>query len=270
MAEDGSTLTVSAATHRGRIRSTNEDAIVVDRWLGLGDSASFDQQFLLNRVGCLLAVADGIGGHRAGEIASRFLLEQLIVNTDDFSADKALQLLSRLRAIDASLREQMIADPSLSGMGSTLVAAVVRADLLTVVNVGDSRAYLFDLEEGFRQISVDHVPRPNYDIDHSRNGLSAGQSFSERRRTSHAITQAFGGASAGARTLNPHVLNLRIAPTDLNLLLCSDGLTDYIGEDALKEALSSQELNAQDLITDVLNAGGQDNISVILARYCRR
>ncbi|QRM35136.1 PP2C family serine/threonine-protein phosphatase [Microvirga sp. VF16] len=258
-------LTVSAATHRGHIRPTNEDAIAVGHWFGFGNAAEHAAEYFVSQRGILLAVADGLGGHRAGEIASRFLVEQLVRGVDRLPTGDSDAIVDLLKHIDFDLRGQMVEDTSLRGMGSTLAAAIITEGTLTIINVGDSRAYLYDDADGFRQVSVEDVPRAAVAIGLER-VASVGSHHHTGRRATHAITQAFGGSIHRTRSLYPHIVPVPVLPDGWTLLLCSDGLTDMVGDQVLCAALHSSELKADALVAKALGAGGEDNVSVILAR----
>ncbi|WP_180967611.1 PP2C family protein-serine/threonine phosphatase [Komagataeibacter saccharivorans] len=250
-------VNISAATHRGYVRRLNEDAILAGDWIGCGESISHAFTRVADDSGFLLAVADGLGGHRAGEVASRFVVGELLRRGKPFDFTREDSLFVLLREIDADLRGQAVSMPLLQGMGSTLVAAYIAASGLTIANIGDSRAYLFDDRNGLRQVSLDHVPR---------SVIYEGQR-KEGPRTTHAITQAFGGSVSRHSPLRPHILRLPPPPHELTLLLCSDGLSDLIGHDQIANALASTQVGADDLVRGALDAGGIDNVSAIVARF---
>lgn len=256
MANHVLTLQVSAATHRGYVRSSNEDAIIAGDWIGYGDSASRAFKQVVDAQGLLLAVADGLGGHRAGEVASRFLVDELLRHADPSMLEEDA-FVALLRQIDADLRLQAFGTPSLQGMGSTLAAVYVSIRGLMVINVGDSRVYTFDDRDGLRQVSFDHVPR--------RAPLEVQPAIS--RRKTHAITQAFGGNASRLRPLRPHVVRLPPPRREGGLLLCSDGLSDFVSERALTEAFGFNHLSADHLVRQALEAGATDNVSAIVALY---
>ena len=209
-----------------------------------------------------LIVADGLGGHRGGDIASRFLVEQLLERVHLFAED-TLEVAKALTEIDAALVAQMLERPDLQGMGSTLAAAFVSTDTLTIINVGDSRVYLTDVQGGFRQVSIDDVPARSFQGFESD---TLGLNHAGRPR-SHSVTQAFGGSSPKRRQLQPHIFRMPSPKSAWSMLLCSDGLTDLVQEQALRDALSSPLLDAAKLVEMALESGGTDNISVILVRH---
>lgn len=240
-------------------RSANEDAVVVDRWLGFGEDASFSASHG-PFADVLLAVADGLGGHSAGDVASRMVIEGLAARAQDLTVGNTDGMTDAITAIDDDLRRRAASESSLRGMGSTLAMAVVSANALTVLNIGDSRIY-FSRDFGeVRQISVDDVPhgRPET-VTQDGPGNSSG------RRTSHLVTQALGGPGLRRSRLRPHIVDLDTS-IPWTLLLCSDGLTDYVGEKALMECITSPTCCANDLVALALAGGGGDNVSVVLAR----
>ena len=150
-------LEVTAATNLGRSRPSNEDAIVVGNWFGFGDVASHStaQDAFAD---FLVAVADGLGGHRGGAVASRMVVEGLTARASALEIGRSNSVAAAIMAIDDDIRLRATADPSLSGMGSTLAMAVISANALKVVNVGDSRIYLSHNFDELTQISIDDVP----------------------------------------------------------------------------------------------------------------
>lgn len=257
MGDPALVIRISAATHRGYARQSNEDAILAGDWTGFGESVSHEFVRVVDGPGLLLAVADGLGGHRAGEVASRFVIEELLRRANPCTLAWEEGLSNLLRGIDTDLRDQAVRVPSLRGMGSTLVAAYVAATGLTIVNIGDSRAYVFDDLDGLRQVSLDHVPRPAPNEGQLKSGP----------RTTHAITQAIGGSVSRLRPLRPHILRLPPFGPGSSLLLCSDGLSDLVNDDGIAEALASGRVRADNLVKKALEAGGIDNVSAIVAHF---
>lgn len=257
MGDLGLNIRISAATHKGYVRRSNEDAILAGDWIGRGESASHAFDWVVDGHGLLLAVADGLGGHRAGEVASRFVVEELSRRAETGCLVQEEGFADLLKDIDADLRGMARSAPSLQGMGSTLAAAFVAVDGLVVANVGDSRVYVYDDKDGLRQVSVDHVPRAV-----PKEGQPVGA-----RRTTHAITQAFGGSVSRPRPLRPTILQIPGSQHGSSLLLCSDGLTDLIDDSGLTETLASRRMGADDLVRQALDAGGIDNVSAIVARF---
>lgn len=226
-------LRVAAATHVGRVRTSNEDSYLVDDQLGI------------------FAVADGMGGHAAGEVASSVALDAIQGSLQSGSTiDTAVSLAN------ASVREQAAENPDLAGMGTTLTLLSI-VGTPTIGHVGDSRAYR--LRNGTLQLLTD---------DHSlvaelvRAGrLTPEQAATHPRRS--IITRALGADENVTVDLVP----VEILEGD-RILLCSDGLPTMISDDAIRAALSNPADVpdiAQNLIELANAAGGEDNVTVIVA-----
>jgi protein phosphatase len=227
-------LQVGAATDVGQVRDHNEDGYLVDDDLGL------------------IAVADGMGGHRGGEVASAAALEALrVAFVAGAPVDEAV-----LVANDA-VHEQSVADPNLRGMGTTLTAGAFDDEGHVVLgHVGDSRAYL-GRDGALERITTDHSLVEEL--------IQAGEltpEEAERDPRRSMITRALG--------LEPGVV-VDVIELDLSdgdrLRLCSDGLTTMLGEDeiAMHLADESDPATAAIRLVDAANAaGGVDNITVIV------
>ena len=223
-----------ASTHTGLVRANNEDAFLVD---------SAHQ---------LYAVADGIGGHRGGEVASRTAIEAL--RAAIASGRPVNEAITRA---NTAVLERAAGDSELTGMGTTMTALVVAgADQVLVGHVGDSRAYL--LHEGvLRRITDDH----SLVEELVREGrLTPEQAESHPQR--NLVTRALG--------VDPEVevdlYTLEVIPGD-RVVICSDGLTTMVRERDI-ERLARSEADPQraaDLLVDAANrAGGEDNTSVVI------
>lgn len=231
-------LGVGQYSHRGQRRANNED------WLGKFQPEDSER---LARKGSLFLVADGMGGHQSGELASRLAVDQVIRHyVDAPGADVGRSLRRAVEAANAALyaqSERGSGDRAGRDWGTTVVAAVVRGAELWVANVGDSRAYL--LRGGkLRQLTADHALSPGGGV-----GL-------------HVITRALGRKSKVEVDLFPP-LKLR---TGDRILLCSDGLTTPLSDrriQALAGRYSPQEA-AEALVQAANEQGGPDNVSVIL------
>jgi len=246
----GPTWLVSAFTHRGLVRRKNEDAIAVDDQVITGDMPA-PLTFYLDDDGCVLMVADGIGGHNAGAIASRLVIAQLVRR---IKASATIYDCARAIAeANQNLHDATHQQPDLAGMGSTLVGVVLRQTEMVSFNVGDSRLYL-QTSHHLIQISRDDVPEGN--IDH------------RGWRTTQGITQAIGG-SRHFLVVAPHVAMDPSPTLGETLLLCSDGLTDLVSDDAISRILTdTADLNlaTRHLAALALRRGGYDNVSIVVAR----
>jgi serine/threonine protein phosphatase PrpC len=238
-------LSVGQFSHPGRKRPNNED------WLGKFQP---DDVQRLARKGSLFVVADGMGGHQSGELASRRAVDQVIRSyVEDRAAEVAASLRQAIEAANAALcAETQHGDGRGAGRdwGTTLVAAVVRYDELWIANVGDSRAYL--LRDGkLRQLSRDHTLLGQGD------GLPAGGGIGR-----HAITRALGRRPDVEVDLFPP---LKLKDGD-RVLLCSDGLTTPLSNDEIGDVASRYPVQrgAEALVALANERGGPDNVSVIL------
>ena len=235
-------LDIGQFSHAGRKRAHNED------WLGAFQPEDPDR---LARKGRLFLVADGMGGHRGGELASRRAVDRVIrAYVDDPDADPGQSLRRAITEANALLHSQTADEEGRERWGTTLVAAVVRGDKLWIANVGDSRAYL--LRNGqLRQLSRDHSLAAEI-------GVSAGENWIGR----HVITRALG--------LKPEVEVDVFAPLRLRvgdrILLCSDGLTTPLSDDEIRAIAGrgAPQAAAEALIQAANERGGPDNVSVIL------
>ncbi|MCL6649425.1 MAG: Stp1/IreP family PP2C-type Ser/Thr phosphatase [Chloroflexi bacterium] len=246
----GTRVWVSAATDVGRVRSQNEDSF---------GYRIPDDPDLTARKGALLLVCDGMGGHAAGEVASQLAVETILEHYYQHASDEPpVALRDAFALANARIFAQANARPEHRGMGTTCVAAVLRGDQLTIAHVGDSRAYLLR-GETLTRLTRDHSLVEEWV---ARGVLSADQA--EQHPMANVITRALGHLPQVQLELQQQHLQ----PGD-QLLLCSDGLSGRLAEATIRETL----LRTPDLDTAVATlihlaneAGGTDNISVIVAR----
>jgi serine/threonine protein phosphatase PrpC len=268
---------LAAQSHQGHIRTNNEDhylAVKVTRSLETlltnGGEGVIPKRFVETAYGML--VADGMGGMAAGEFASStalLRLLELVAQTPDWimkmnQRENALIVMTRMtnrfRQIDDELRAQGESNQSLYGMGTTLTVTVSLGTDLFLSHIGDSRAYLLRGEK-LHQLTKDHTLAQAL--------IEAGIAKPNDASTlamRHVLTAALG--STGKRT-DPQVQRLHLSDGD-KLLLCTDGLTEMVADDKIASVLTnanSSEAACQSLINLALAAGGNDNITVVLARY---
>ena len=201
----------------------------------------------------LVAVADGMGGHAAGEVASALALETLVQALEEgIGIDKAVQLANREVHDKAK-------DPGKHGMGTTLTAALVDDGEFMIANVGDSRGYLIS-DAGIRQITEDH--------SFVAEAMKRGQSEAEAMNTPYrdALTRSIGtSAEVEVDVFGPFPVE-----TDTALLLCSDGLYKTLDDGDLRRIYvesGSPRGAAQTLVSSALENGSDDNITVAIAEY---
>lgn len=226
----------AAATHPGLVRESNQDAVYPPS-SGSGPGP------------VLLAVADGMGGHVAGDVASRTALAA--ATAPDVDGPK-----ERLVAGNLAITERIAEDPSLRGMGTTMTLARVGPDgAVEIGHVGDSRAYLYR-EGELRRLTVDHTVVQEL--------VELGQISEEqadRHPQRHLLTRVL-----GLGPVEVDEVSLRLHPGD-RLLLCSDGLTGMVEEDDIAAVLggaADPEEAVWDLVEAANRAGGVDNVSVVV------
>ncbi|HBK68996.1 MAG TPA: Stp1/IreP family PP2C-type Ser/Thr phosphatase [Firmicutes bacterium] len=229
-------MRVGMATHVGKVREVNEDSI--------------------GRQGSLLVLADGMGGHNAGEVASALVVERVLALEAEGSDFKA-ELVSTLKDANHALLEYASAHQECSGMGTTVVAVKIETERICVAHVGDSRVYHW--HKGLLiQLTTDHslvgeLVRSG--------GITEEQAKNHPQR--HILTRALG---------TPGDIEIEYAEYPLaegdRLLLCSDGLTVMLSHEEIFTILSldhSPQEIADYLVKAANEKGGTDNISVIVA-----
>jgi protein phosphatase len=246
---------VAGRTDVGCVRTNNEDAFGYDTACGV------------------YVVCDGMGGQAAGEVASKLALETVLEyfrrysqegnypligeNFDDISPE-ANALASAVQAASIRVFHEALEHAGRQGMGSTIVALLVREGKASVAHVGDSRAYL--LRDGqIRLLTADH----SLVMEQVRRGLMTAEE-AERSSIQNIITRALGSEDAA----EPDVQDVKISPGDL-FLLATDGLTKLVKEPELREIAASApslEKACEGLIGAARTAGGDDNITCLLVR----
>jgi PPM family protein phosphatase len=231
-------IEVNAFTHQGRRRADNEDSITVAGWVSdVALTGPRRSRHVLTEP-LLVAVADGMGGHAAGEVASRYAIKRLAA--ESFSSGEG-DVAAVLAGINAELYETMAVAPSFRGMGTTAVGLVLTARRALWFNLGDSRLYRARGER-LEQLSIDDVPP----------GARSG-----------ALTQSLGGSPVFV-SIAPHIGAEDLAVPS-RWLLCSDGLTDMLGVEEIEQAMAAGDEDAvRQLFTQAMQAGGGDNISIIV------
>jgi PPM family protein phosphatase len=206
----------------------------------------------------LLAVADGMGGHAAGEVASAAVIEALRPLDTQVPAGELLNALDHaVRRAGTALRDMAQADPSLLGMGTTLTALLWSGSQLGLVHVGDSRAYLVRDGEVF-QITHDHTMVQSL-LDEGKITASEAASHPQRSLLLRAL--------AADRSFEPD-LQLHEARLGDRYLLCSDGLHQVADAEAIARVLltvTDPDQAAKDLIRLAIEGGGPDNVTCIVA-----
>lgn len=243
-------VVVRACSDRGMKREQNEDCHAV--WIP-------EDPDELARRGALLIVADGMGGSRAGEVASRIATDTVMDayrGADSNPPDEILR--ASIEEANARIHESSLSNPDHGGMGTTCTACVVRDGDLFIGHVGDSRAYLVRRGD-IRQLTDDHSLVAQLVRDHQ---ITAEQARVDPRR--NVVTRSVGVAEhieVDARREGP----LRTGDT---VVLCSDGLSGVVEDREIAEVASKSSLDGscKKLIELANSRGGPDNITVIIAR----
>lgn len=241
---------IAALTDPGRKRSNNEDAVGVD-------------------LGCGVAVlADGMGAHAAGEVASQFAVRELLRDLPNLVARSsdgnalAVGLRELAQRVNDQMRAHVRANPDCEGMGSTVVVAAPIGHQLVIGHLGDSRAYLW--RQGVLQrLTLDH----RWLDEQIAMGVLTPEKARESRQT-NALTRAL--AIEDEVDMAIHVED--VEHNDI-VLLCSDGLSDLVPQEVIQHVLTHGSgypaAMAQQLLDMANQAGGKDNISVVIMRAYR-
>ncbi len=271
------TLTVKTfgITDRGAVRETNEDQFVITE---LSKAMRVWQTSLpepkvqvAEERAHLFLVADGMGGHNAGERASAIAvaaIEHFTLNTfrwffnaDDGGAQKVLeQFQTAVKGADSRILEEAAEHPELKGMGTTVTMAFHLNTQVCLVHAGDSRAYLHRRGE-LHQLTQDHT----LVAELVRTG-SVREDEVAAHPLRHVITNVVGGPQAGVKV---QARAFAVGAGD-RLLLCSDGLTEMVTPDEILATLGEEpepESAARRLLAQALAAGGLDNITVLIVRF---
>lgn len=229
-------LRYEARSDRGLVRANNEDSVYAGARL--------------------LALADGMGGHAAGEVASQLVIAALAhLDDDEPGGDLLAKLDQAVREGNAAIAAHVESDPELEGMGTTLTAILFAGNKLGLVHIGDSRGYL--LRDGeLTQITKDDTFVQTL-VDEGRITAEEAHSHPQRSLIMRALT---------GHDVEPTLI-MREARAGDRYLLCSDGLSDPVSQDTILEALQMPDTaeSADRLIELALRGGGPDNVTVVVA-----
>lgn len=237
-------LKTFSKTDIGRKRKLNQDAV-------------YTSEQPVGNLPNLFLVADGMGGHNAGDFASKITVETITARIAESVEQEPARLLEdAIAAANAAVRKKALEDPALEGMGTTIVAACCSGALLHAANVGDSRLYLVR-DKRIHQITRDHswveemVRRGGLDREEARN-----------HPDKNIITRAVGAED----TVDPDFYTVNLEEGDM-ILMCTDGLTNMLEDREILNILeASRDIveMAEELVRAANEKGGRDNISVIL------
>ncbi|KOO40695.1 Stp1/IreP family PP2C-type Ser/Thr phosphatase [Priestia koreensis] len=236
-------------TDRGKVRQHNEDSGGV----------------FVNRYGQSLAVvADGMGGHRAGDVASSLAIKELKQYWEESEKLSSPDVASRwmkekITQVNQHLFQYSQEHEECRGMGTTVVMAVCTDSFCTVGNIGDSRCYILN-ENGFSQLTEDHS---------LVNELVKSGQISREDAEHHPRKNILMRALGTEERVYVDIKTIEIEAED-QLLLCSDGLSNKVSTEQLKETLASSltlEEKAASLIQQANDSGGEDNITLVIVDF---
>ncbi len=205
----------------------------------------------------LFLVADGMGGHKAGDYASKCAIETIVETVESSRDTETVSVLEKaIRRANDVVRQTAESDEAMNGMGTTLVAATLDGDRLCVANVGDSRLYIVGGRE-IRQITRDHSLVEEMV---RMGGLKREQAKNHPEK--NIITRAIGAEDE----IDIDFFSVELKPGDV-VLMCTDGLTNMIEDEEIRMILHGQRdlvEKAESLVNAANNNGGKDNIAVVL------
>jgi len=274
------TVETHATSHIGRVRKGNEDNYLVlnisgsKRWTGSQDDGEFiieSQSFEIDDNGVVLAVSDGMGGALAGEVASTLAVESVSEKLLDQDLDSTLEpsayehfLISRL--YEATLHANYLihnqgrSDPQFQGMGATFTGMGVTPSGADIIQVGDSRAYLI------RKGKIYQVTKDQSLVQQ----LIDAQQISEAEAETHTLKNVILQALGAQNEIYP--VSARITPHNGDVfLICSDGLSNKVSASSMQRIVTDNydqlEKACVELVREANENGGEDNITVILAKF---
>lgn len=242
-------LRITAVSDKGCVRENNEDMVLVGKKLIRDDRLQGAIEPNEEQPIFIVAVADGMGGANAGEVASQMVLEMvrdgicgLTPGMDDETLKSVIGTLCQ--ETHQQVLQAGLADPAKQGMGSTLIALLYYDGRLILINAGDSRLYRFR-DDTLRQVSRDHSLR---------------ELTGNKEVPSNVIVNSFGGGNAFSVDVEP--AGKKALDGDI-FLLCSDGVSDMLNDEEIEEVLAGEEFEDA-LLQACKNKGGKDNISYVL------
>lgn len=216
-----------------------------------------EDSFYISHERNVLAVADGMGGYVGGEIASKTAVEAIAYYFKNFNYAAPVQLEKAIQYANSSIISKTLIDPSLKGMGTTVSMVTLARHMAFWGHVGDSRIYLY--REGvFSQISVDHTI---VQVLLDKGKITEEEALDHPQR--HVLTRAVGVDS----NLIVDTGAFEVQPND-RILICSDGLTSFIGKPELCDAIGDYARTEREIINDLFDQvyenGAKDNVTAIL------
>lgn len=236
-------LKTFSVTDIGKKRKVNQDFV-------------YTSENAVGNLANLFIVADGMGGHNAGDYASKTTVETMVEEIEKSCETNPLLIFeTAIEAANERVRKKASEDTELEGMGTTVVAATCRENILQVANVGDSRLYIVNQE--IKQITRDHSL-----VEEMVRMGGLGKEEARNHPDKNIITRAVGAG----RTVEPDFFTVELEEGDM-VLMCSDGLTNMLEDEEIRMILCGARdiVEKATMLVNAANAnGGKDNISVIL------
>ena len=230
-------------TDIGRKRKLNQDYV-------------FIADLPVGKLPNLYLVADGMGGHNAGGFASRYAVETIVEQINRSQEEGAFSLLyEAIEEANFKVRRKALEDESMSGMGTTLVAATIEGDRLQVANVGDSRLYL--VGDTIRQITTDHSL-----VEEMVRMGGINREQARNHPDKNIITRAIGAGEE----IKPDFFEVRLSKND-RIFMCTDGVSNMLTDEEIFRILQEpggEEEQVRRIVQAANEQGGRDNMGVIL------
>lgn len=236
-------LKTFSITDIGRRRKLNQDFV-------------YSSEEPIGNLPNLFLVADGMGGHNAGDYASKYTVETIVEEISQSFEKNPVRILQKaIEKANGHIREKAMEDESLSGMGTTVVAATCLGKYLQVANVGDSRLYV--VGDKITQITRDHSL-----VEEMIRMGGIDRESARSHPDKNIITRAVGAQD----TVDIDFFSVELGEDEI-VLMCSDGLTNMLEDEEIRMILNGQRdtvEKAEELVKAANNNGGKDNISVII------
>ncbi len=240
-------LRTISLTDIGKKRQLNQDIV-------------FTSEKALGNLPNIFIVADGMGGHKAGDYASRYTVETIVKEVKNSEEENPIDIIKNaIEKANENIRNAASADERLEGMGTTVVVATCEGNLLRVANVGDSRLYI--VNHKIVQITRDHSL-----VEEMVRMGGLDKASARNHPDKNIITRAIGAQE----TIEADFFDVVLEPNDI-VLMCSDGLSNMLEDEEIRLIVSAQGdivLKAEELIKAANNNGGKDNIAVIIIEPC--
>ena len=243
-------IEVYSVTDIGRKRKLNQDYV-------------FATAKPMGNMPNLFIVADGMGGHNAGDYASKCTTETVVGEIrDSFEKNPTIIIEKAIKAANRRIREDALENEALFGMGTTLVVATIIGKFLQVANVGDSRLYVISKRRVIRQITRDHSL-----VEEMIRLGGLKREEARKHPDKNIITRAIGAKD----DVEADFFTEELKDGDI-ILMCSDGLSNMLDDKEIEKIVKNKELEeliqkGDALINAANNRGGKDNIGVVLVRY---